>query len=96
MSGREDEEEEGSRSGEKGLGMGRRERGGDTKRGFREEECIRRSVGCGIGNADYGGHSISPLFTPDQAMALGGWALQHAHFTSSHRVCKRARTCSNS
>jgi hypothetical protein len=33
------------------------------KRGFREEEWIRRSVGSGIGNADYGGHIISPLFT---------------------------------
>jgi hypothetical protein len=31
-----------------------------------EEEWMRRRVGSGIGNADYGGHSISPLLTPNK------------------------------
>jgi hypothetical protein len=44
--------------GEKWFGMGRRERRW-YKRGFQGN----KKVGSGIGNADYGGHNISPLLT---------------------------------
>jgi len=48
-----------------------------------EEEWMRRRVGSGIGNADYGGHSISPLLTPNKQWHYWGGRLYRQHPAAS-------------